>query len=123
MSDTILLKGVKAFGYHGVYEFEKREGQDYIVDLLMTVDLTAGAESDDINKTTDYSVIAKMVEEDIKGPPLDLIEALALKICRRVLKAYPSMSRLRVTVHKPQAPIGVTFEDVYVSIERTQETI
>ena len=115
--DTIELLGVRAKGYHGVFAEERREGQDFVVDVVMSLDLGPAGASDDLGDTVSYADIAADVVADIEGEPLDLIEALAARIADSVLR-YPRVEGVEVTVHKPQAPVGVPFGDVRVRIAR-----
>lgn len=119
--DRITLTGLRGFGYHGVYPDEKREGQEFIVDVTMAVDLRPAALSDDVADTVHYGEVADDVVAEIEGPALDLIEALAARIAEKVL-ARPLVRSVVVTVHKPSAPITVPFTDVAVTIERAKAT-
>lgn len=119
--DRITLTGLRGFGYHGVYPDEKREGQEFIVDVTMNVDLRPSALSDDVADTVHYGEVADEVVAEIAGPPLDLIETLAARIADKVL-ARPLVRSVVVTVHKPTAPITVPFTDVAVTIERAKAT-
>jgi dihydroneopterin aldolase len=118
--DTITLRGIRARGYHGVLDFEREQGQDFIVDVILNVDLSRPGRTDELNSTIDYSQIAESVVTEIQGPPLNLIEALAQRIARRCL-SYDKVKQVTVTVHKPQAPISVPFDDVAVTIIRKKK--
>ncbi|GAA2099419.1 MULTISPECIES: 2-amino-4-hydroxy-6-hydroxymethyldihydropteridine diphosphokinase [Brevibacterium] len=113
--DVITLTGLTARGRHGVFEFEKREGQDFRVDVELHGDLSAPAASDDLADTADYGALADALVEIVTGEPYDLIEALAGALVDRCLEFAPEA---RVTVHKPQAPIAHEFADVSVSLHR-----
>lgn len=117
--DTIELLGVRAKGYHGVFPEERREGQDFVVDVVMTTDLSRAGASDDLADTVSYAEIAADVVARIEGEPLDLIEALGERIAADVLRR-PEVAEVEVVVHKPQAPVGVPFGDVRVRIRRTR---
>ncbi|MGL5406727.1 MAG: dihydroneopterin aldolase [Propionibacteriaceae bacterium] len=99
------LSGVNAYGYHGVYAEEKQQGQQFVVDLELDIDLKTAAVSDNLEQTVNYAVLAEGVVADIETGSVDLIEALALKIARRIVVNYPQIQVVTVTVHKPQAPI------------------
>ena len=118
MSDKISLTGISAFGFHGVFPEERREGQIFIVDLELFTDLAPAGETDDLNLTVNYASVAATVVEEISGEPLSLIEALANRISRRVLDEYSLVNAIAVTVHKPDAPVGISFKDISVTIER-----
>ncbi|MEV8267395.1 dihydroneopterin aldolase [Microbacterium sp. NPDC076911] len=117
--DEITLTGLSVFGYHGVYDSERREGQNFIVDLTMYVDTRAAAASDDVRDTVHYGEIAQRVAAIVSGEPVNLLEALVERIASDLL-TIESIARVRVTVHKPNAPIPLSFADVSVSIERAK---
>lgn len=121
MVDTISLRGVKAYGYHGVLDFEKEQGQDFIVDIDLDVDLSSAAAADDLSHTVNYAEVAAVAVQVIEGPSFDLIEAVAGKIGDQVLAAQPLVQSIAVTVHKPQAPVGVPFTDVAVTLTRRRD--
>lgn len=116
-SDLVTVLGVTAFGYHGVLPEEREQGQEFITDVQMELDLTAAATTDDLTRTVDYSAVAAQVVEVVQGEPCELIETLAQRIATAVL-THDLVSAVRVTVHKPHAPVGVRFTDVSVTLER-----
>lgn len=120
MSDQILLAGIRAFGYHGLFDFEAEEGQIFLVDLAISIDLTQASNSDSITDTVDYGVIAELVVEEIEGDRVILIERLAGKIGDRVLALDTKISKVDITVHKPQAPVKAELSDIAVKITRTR---
>ena len=117
MSDTITITGLRLRGYHGVFEHEKRDGQEFIIDLSIELDLSPAGSSDDLQNTLDYSVIVDEVAQRVTGESVDLIETLAHDIAQLVLN-HPQPTAVTVTVHKPQAPVGHPIEDIAVSIRR-----
>jgi dihydroneopterin aldolase len=117
--DRIAVTGISAHGYHGVLDFERRDGQLFIVDVDLGVDTRAAAQSDDLSATVNYASVAADVVAAITGEPNDLIEKLAQQIADACL-AYPLVQDVVVVVHKPQAPVGVPFTDVTVRIERSR---
>ena len=120
MADRIVLEGVSAHGRHGVLEAEKREGQTFVVDVTMELDLSRAGRSDDLEQTVDYAQVAAAVVARITGPSFDLIERLAEVIADDVL-AHPLVETVHVVVHKPEAPVGFPFTDVQVQITRPNE--
>ena len=114
--DWIRVTGLSATGFHGVFPEEQRDGQQFVVDLELGLPLET--HSDQLADTVDYSVIARDVVDIVAGEPVDLIETLAGRIARRCLDE-PLVRCARVTVHKPQAPLGFPFTDVSVSITRS----
>jgi dihydroneopterin aldolase len=118
VSDQIRVTGIKAFGYHGVLPHEATEGQDFIVDLLITLDLRAVSLSDDLNETINYADLAQIAHDNIVGERVQLIERLAGRIAEEISSAYSQITSVSVTVHKPHAPVTVDFEDISVTITR-----
>lgn len=116
--DRISVTGVRAHGRHGVLESERAHGQEFVVDVGLDVDTRAAAEADDLRLTVNYAQVAVDVVDEVEGEPVDLIETLAGRIVRRVLHRYEAVQAVEVTVHKPQAPVGVPFGDVTVRIHR-----
>lgn len=119
--DTITLTGLRAFGHHGVFDFERRDGQEFIVDLQVTLDMAPAAASDDVAHTVDYGALATDVVAIVTGEPLNLIETLAGRIASSVLQ-HPLVLSVTVTVHKPSAPIPTTFRDVAVTVTRERRS-
>ncbi|MGX5715583.1 dihydroneopterin aldolase [Arthrobacter sp. MAHUQ-56] len=115
--DRITLTGVTAVGHHGVFDFERREGQPFVVDAVLHLDFTKAAETDDVMDTAHYGEVAQRITDWISGEPLNLIEALAVRIADSLLSEFPLLA-VDVTVHKPQAPIEVPFGDVAVTVHR-----
>jgi dihydroneopterin aldolase len=119
VSDRIGLHGLRATGHHGVYAEERASGQPFVVDVLLDVDTQAAAASDDVVDTVHYGELAQDVVAVIEGEPVNLIETLASRIADLCLKR-PLVASVEVTVHKPEAPVGVSFSDVTVSIVRSR---
>jgi dihydroneopterin aldolase len=119
-SDRIALVGLRVHGNHGVCDFEKRDGQDFLVDLTVWLDLTPAARSDELADTLDYGALAQLAADIVAGPPVDLIEALAARIADAVLASDQRIEALEVTVHKLSAPIPLTFADIAVTIRHTR---
>lgn len=120
--DQIRLTGIRATGKHGVLDFEHERAQTFVVDATLFLDLAAAGRSDDLNDTVDYGAVAKGIVSIIEGEHVDLIERLADRIAAMIL-SFHDVARAQVTVHKPNAPITVPFDDVSVTVERARETI
>jgi dihydroneopterin aldolase len=118
VSDQIRVTGIKAFGYHGVLPHEATDGQEFTVDLVVTLDLRAASVSDDLNETINYADLAQIVHDNIVGERVQLIERLAGRIAEEISLAYSHITSVSVTVHKPHAPVTVDFEDISVTITR-----
>lgn len=117
MTDQIVLTGLRAKGFHGVFDAEKRDGQEFVVDIVLSVDLRAAGASDDLADTVSYADVADAAVAVLTGPSYDLIEAVASRIADVCLE-MTLVRRVSVTLHKPSAPIPHTFADVSVRIER-----
>jgi len=118
--DQIRLIGVTARGRHGVFPEERRDGQDFTVDVVLHVDTSKAAATDDVTDTVHYGDLAVRIAEVIRGEPVDLIETLAARIAQSCLTSPDSagVAAVDVVVHKPQAPITEPFTDVVVAIRR-----
>ncbi len=119
MSDVIRLTGLRVRGRHGVYDSERADGQDFVIDVELDVDLARAAASDDVADTVHYGELADRLVEVITGEPVNLIETLAKRLVE-VCLADQRVLEATVTVHKPQAPIPHEFADVAVTLRRTR---
>ncbi len=117
MTDVITLTGLRAHGKHGVYAFERAAGQDFVVDVVLEMDLSVAAASDDVADTVHYGELADALVEVVTGEPVDLIETLADRLAAVCLRDR-RVDAATVTVHKPQAPIAHAFADVAVTLRR-----
>jgi dihydroneopterin aldolase len=117
MADRITIRGIRGIGHHGVFEHERTDGQSFAVDVTLRLDTSEAGQSDQLHHTVDYGVVANDVHALIVGDPVDLIETLAERIAEACLR-WPAVEEVEVTVHKPQAPIEVPFDNVEVSITR-----
>jgi dihydroneopterin aldolase len=115
--DRIDLTGIGGWGFHGVRDDERENGQRFVVDVSLGLNLSAAAAADDLGLTVDYGDLAEGVHEVIAARPLQLIESVAQRVMDLCL-GYPPVLWASVTVHKPMAPIQVPFADVSVTIER-----
>lgn len=118
-ADTIRISGIEVFGHHGVHEAEKEHGQRFLVDVEVSLDLSRAGATDQLPDTVDYGHLATAVHRVVAGERWDLLERVADRVAEVVL-AYPLVAGVDVTVHKPDAPIGVPFADVAVTIHRTR---
>ena len=117
MSDRITLTGLTVRGHHGVLAHERRDGQDFVVDVALDLDLRAAGRSDDLADTVDYGGLAQRLAAVVAGEPVDLVETLAERLAQ-VCLADPRVRSAAVTVHKPAAPIPLSFADVAVTLVR-----
>lgn len=115
--DEITLTGLRVFGRHGVFEHERAQGQEFVIDLTLFVQTDRAAQTDDVADTVHYGEVAETVAAIVGGEPVNLIETLAHRIAEHIL-TIEGVRMTRVTVHKPEAPIPLTFADVSVTIVR-----
>jgi dihydroneopterin aldolase len=119
--DQLTLTGLRASAFHGVFDHERRDGQVFIIDVTVFLDLRAAAVSDDLASTIHYGELAEEVVAAVESEPVDLIETVAERVAAVVL-AHHAAQRVTVTLHKPSAPITVPFADVSVTITREQSS-
>ena len=117
--DRIELSGMEFFGYHGCFDEERRQGQNFVADVVLHLSTQAAGRTDDLTKSVDYAAVFADVRAVVEGEPKNLIEAVAEKIAANLLARYP-IERVEVAVHKPAAPIAGAFRDVCVRIERSR---
>ncbi len=117
MVDRIAIHGLTAYAHHGVYAFERRQGQTFRVDAVLEVDTRPAAETDDLERTVNYAELARALHGVLTGEPVDLLETLAQRLAD-VCLSYPQVDAVEITVHKPEADLGVAFDDVTVTIRR-----
>ena len=117
--DRIRLAGLVARGHHGVLAHERRDGQDFVVDVTVWIDLATAAASDDLADTYDYGVLAQRAAAVVAGPARNLIETVAAEIAEEVM-ADQRVHAVEVVVHKPAAPIPLAFSDVAVVARRSR---
>lgn len=117
MTDELAVLGIECFGHHGVFDFEKRDGQIFVIDLVLGLDTRPAAASDDLHHTVDYGSLVNSVKAAVENDPVDLIETLAQRIASLCL-LDERVEWVRATVHKPDAPIDATYSDVALTITR-----
>ncbi|MEB4207583.1 dihydroneopterin aldolase [Mycobacterium sp. 94-17] len=119
MADRIELRGLTIRGYHGVFDHERANGQDFVVDITVWIDLAAAAASDDLADTYDYAALAQLAADVVAGPARKLLETVGARIADRVMDDE-RVHAVEVVLHKPQAPIPQQFADVAVVVRRSR---
>jgi 7,8-dihydroneopterin aldolase/epimerase/oxygenase len=119
MADRIELRGLAIRGRHGVFDHERADGQDFVVDVTVWIDLARAAASDELADTYDYAALAQLAADVVAGPPRNLIETVGAEIADRVMEDE-RVHAVEVVVHKPQAPIPQQFADVAVVMRRSR---
>src|ERR1700730_5357888 len=118
MSDRIFIKGLTLHAYHGVMAHEAKVGQSFAIDLDLEIDLSTAARSDKVVDTVSYDKVVECASEAFSAQRFRLIEAAAGSVADGVLAAFPRVNSVKVTIHKPHAPIAATFSDVGVTLLR-----
>lgn len=121
MADRITLTGLRVRGTHGVFDHEKRDGQDFLVDVTVWLELAQAAETDNLADTLDYGALASRVAAIVGGPSRDLIETVATETAEDLMRWDNRLHATEVTIHKPNAPIPLTFADVAVTVRRSRK--
>ena len=117
--DRIAIRGLTAYAHHGVYAFERRQGQTFRCDAVLEVDTAPAATTDDLELTVNYAELAQRLYTALSTEPVDLLETLAQRLAD-VCLAYEQVQAVEITVHKPEADLGVPFDDVTVTIRRVR---
>jgi 7,8-dihydroneopterin aldolase/epimerase/oxygenase len=120
MSDRIFIRGLALHAYHGVMPHEAKVGQTFTLDLDLEIDLSTAARSDKVVDTVSYDKVVDCTSAAFSGQRFRLIEAAAGRVADAVLAAFPTVRSIRVTIHKPHAPIAATFDDVGVTLVRSR---
>jgi 7,8-dihydroneopterin aldolase/epimerase/oxygenase len=120
MSDAVFVSGLALHAYHGVMQHEAKVGQTFRLDLVLDIDLTEASRSDKLAHTVGYDQVVEVASSAFCARRYRLVEAAAGAVAEAVLERFRRVSSVRVTVHKPHAPIAATFADVGVTIARTR---
>ena len=121
MSDAVFVTGLALHAYHGVMQHEAKVGQTFKLDLALDIDLAEASRSDMLKHTVSYNLVVKTATEAFCSRRYRLVEAAAGAVADAVLGRFPQVQQVRVTVHKPHAPIAATFDDVGVVIARGRD--
>ena len=119
-TDQVFVRGLALHAYHGVMEHEAKVGQSFKLDLTLDIDLTEASRSDKLADTVGYDQVVETASRTFCARRYRLVEAAAGAVADAVLARFPQVAAVRVTVHKPHAPIAATFDDVGVSIQRSR---
>lgn len=123
MTQKIQIKGLRVYGYHGVLDHERNEGQYFIVDATIKIDADRASATDDIANTVSYAELAQLISENVRNNPVNLLETLAQRLADEVLfRASPWASKVKITVSKPDAPIDLYFDTVAVTAKAKRDS-
>jgi dihydroneopterin aldolase len=120
MNDRIFISGLSLHAYHGVMAHEAKVGQTFSIDLELVIDLAAAAKSDKVVDTVSYDKVVDCVAEAFTAQRYRLIEAAAGRVATAVLAAFPRVQSIKVTIHKPHAPVAATFSDIGITLVRSR---
>lgn len=117
--DTIHIQGLRLFAYHGVNPEEKRDGQNFLLDITLSADLSRARRSDCLADTVNYAAVVKAARAAFIAQSFDLIERAAQAVCDAILEAFPLVEAVTVLLKKPEAPVSAEFD--YMAVEITQQ--
>ncbi len=120
MTDTIFIKGVSIHAHHGILDYEGDVGQRFVIDLELSADLAEASRSDRLSDTVSYANVVATATAAFKDANYKLVERAAGAVADAVLADFPKVRAVKVTVHKPHAPIAAIFDDVGVTITRVR---
>ena len=121
MTDTIFITGIVVHARHGVMEHETRVGQRFVIDLELSADLSESSHTDRLADTVSYSNVVATATAAFKDVNYKLLERAAGAVADAILTTFARISAVKVTVHKPHAPIAAIFDDVGVALTRTRQ--
>ena len=116
--EQILVQGLQVFGYHGVYEQEKEEGQTFLVNCVMDTSFASAIHSDDVGETVDYGTVCLFIKKYFEEKAYDLLEKVADELATSIMYAFPGIEKIQIQITKPNAPIPMEFESVGVRVEK-----
>lgn len=118
--NQIIIKNLKIFAYHGVHDFEKKDGQDFFIDAIIDLPEMQGFETDEIGRVISYSEVVRVIKKVMTEKSYNLIEKVAVKIISEIFSSFSEVKTVDVTVKKPHAPIKEEFEYVAVRFKKTR---
>lgn len=119
--DKILMEGLAFYGYHGVLKEEKKLGQKFFIDITLFIDLKEAGKTDDLDYTVDYENIYKITKKIVENEQYNLLEALAERICEKVLHSFDIIQKIDIKIRKPGAPVAGIFDCFAVQIVRERK--
>lgn len=121
--DKIIIKGLKIYAFHGVNKEEKDQGQNFIVDAVLYVDLSKAGNTDKVSDTVSYAKVTKIIIKTVNEKSYDLLEKVATRIIQQIFDEFLSVKKVDVTVKKPEAPINADFDYMAVNICKDRNDI
>jgi len=119
--DTIHIEGMELFAYHGCLESERRDGQVFLLDIILEADLKRACQSDDLRDTVDYAEVMQCAAQAFVGGTYNLLERAAEVTAQAILTQFPVIERVTLRVHKPDAPVQIPAADIFMETKRGRE--
>jgi 7,8-dihydroneopterin aldolase/epimerase/oxygenase len=119
--DRISIQRIGVYAYHGVFEEEGRLGQRFYVSVECGLDLREAGRSDDLAHSVSYADITQLVQEIAVGQRFNIIEALGDAIAMALLRDFPVIEEVTVTVEKPGAAVAALLDTIAVTIHRARQ--
>lgn len=119
--DKIIIKGLSLFAYHGVNPEEKEQGQEFVLDIILSVNINRACSSDDVNDTVSYAKVVKTARRVFTAQKYNLLEKCADVTAKAILDEYPAVFSVDLTVKKPHAPVSADFEYMAVNVVRNRD--
>ncbi len=120
MSDIIRLNNIRIKGNHGYYQAERDLGQTFEVDVEIFLDLEPSLRSDNLEDSVDFEEVYRQVVAEFSGNKSWLIESVAGKIVKNILKKYPIAEKVTVRIRKPQIPLDGILDNAEIEITRSR---
>lgn len=118
--NQIIIKNLKIFAYHGVHDFEKKDGQDFFIDAILDLTEMQGFTTDEIGQVVSYSAVVRAIKKVMTEKSYNLIEKAAMEIISEIFSSFSEVKAVDITVKKPQAPIKEEFDYVAVRFKKTR---
>jgi dihydroneopterin aldolase/2-amino-4-hydroxy-6-hydroxymethyldihydropteridine diphosphokinase len=119
----MFIRELELFGFHGVFEEEKRLGQKFIISLELDLDLKTAGRTGDLTKSVHYGELCEKVEQEFVRENYELIETAALKLADFILDEYKIINGVKVFLKKPWAPVKKHLDTVEIMVERKRHTV
>lgn len=116
--DSIIIEDLKVYAHHGVFDFEKQEGQYFYISAVLYTDFSVAGILDDLGETTDYGEVCRFIDRFVRDNNYNLIETLAEQLAQAVLKEFTAVSEIDLEIKKPNAPVELPFENISVRVNR-----
>lgn len=117
--DKIIINNLDVFAYHGVYPEENEKGQHFFVSASLYTDTREAGLKDNLSLSTNYGEVCQLIHSFVESNVFQLIETIAEHLAEIILREFPLVEKVELQIFKPEAPIGLPFENVSVNIIRS----